>query len=194
MVAKRKLDFSRVSDMPLKKRLRRVERQVKLNRPEMKHQTVSVSGTITAGTLNVLALTNIAQGDTIAQRSGDRIRVWRIEIRGINDPAVDNYLIQQHTTTLPTAADFTSTVGAFTLDSLTNTKFTEWKHFGCNLALPVTDAGRFKTSLRFRNGIIVKYGGTGTQPVDNGLVACQLNRSTNDLVAQYTVRIYFTDA
>lgn len=197
MVAKRRLDFSKVTDsntQQIAKRLRYVERQTRLNRPEMKHITHTLNGTVTNGTVNVTGITNIAQGDTIAERSGDRIRVWRIEIRGLSPPNIDNYLIQQHTTTLPTITDFGSTVGAFTLDSVTNTKFTEWKHFTHNGGVSGLVPGRFRSYQRFKNGIIVKYGGTGTQPVDNGLVVCNLNRTTTDVAVQFSIRVYFTDA
>lgn len=193
MAAKRKLNFTRVTDMPMNKRLRRVERQVRLNRPEMKHITISASGTVTAGSLNTQAITNIAQGDLINERSGDRIRVWRVVVRGLASSNLDNYLIQQHTTTLPTVADFNSGPGAFTLDSQTNTRFTEWKHYR---GLGSYNGTSFPLSyqVKFRNGIVVKYGGTGPQAVDNGLVTCQLNRTTSDSPVGYTIRVYFTDA
>lgn len=175
------------------KRLRMVERSTRLNRPEMKHKTFTFSGTVTAGTVNVGALTDIAQGDTIAERSGDRIRVWRVEIRGSVDGTLDNHLIQQHNTSIPTISDFTSAEGSMLLDSSTNTRFTEWKFWK---GYHITGAQRsvIRVTQKFRNGMVVKYGGTGSTAVDNGLLITQVNRTAGDHEVQYTVRIYFTDA
>lgn len=175
------------------KRLRMVERSTRLNRPEMKHKTFSITGTITAGTVNVGALTDIAQGDTIAERSGDRIRVWRVEIRGMAEGGVDNHLLQQHNTSLPTIADYTSAEGSMLLDSSTNTRFTEWKYFKGYWNGP-SSGSVIRVTQKFRNGMVVKYGGTASTPVDNGLLITQVNRSGVDHEVNYTIRIYFTDA
>jgi len=192
MAVKRKSPAS-ASAGNVQKRLRYVERQVRLNRPEMKHKTFSATSSIIAGTLATVDLTSIGQGTKINERIGDRIRVWRIEVRGLADGILDNYILQCHTTTAPEATDFGSQPGAFVLDSTTNTLFTEWMHYR-NSNVDSTDDPQ-KYSVKFKNGIIVKYDGIlATQCVDNRLFNCHLNRGASPHNVHCSYRVWFTDA
>lgn len=178
------------------KRLKRVERIAGLNKAEMKTITWSATGTLAAGALENVNLTNIAQGTGTNDRIADRIRVWRVEVRGVADPELDHYLIQQRTTSEPTVSVFTSTRGAFLLDSESNTRWTEWKHYR-NLYGGAGGSGDspIKFSQKFRNGIIVKYNSnTSTSVVNNGLIYTTLNRSSAGKVRNATCRVWYTDA
>lgn len=175
------------------KRLKRVERKVNQVKPEMKHITYNLTGTVTAGTLLVSGLTAMTQGDAINNRSGDRIKVWRIEIRGVSASILDQYLIQSHGPDAPVLADFNTSVGAFISDSTSNTRLTEWKHFR-NLYNAATTNCPLKIVQRFKNGIGVKYEGTSSPPVDNGLYFCALNRGPSDVSINTTARVWYTDA
>lgn len=192
MVAKRELFPSKTS---VAKRLKRVERLAAANKPEMKTITWAASGALATNTLANVELTNIAQGVGINDRVGDRIRVWRVEIRGTSDPSLDHYLFQQRTTSTPTVGVFTSTIGAYLADSETNTRWTEWKHYrnlyggGGGSDLPL------KFSQKFINGIIVKYNGsTSTSVVNNGLIYTTLNRDASSRTRAVTIRVWYTDA
>lgn len=175
------------------KRLKRVERKVNQRKPEMKHATFNVSGTVTSGTATIGGLTTISQGDAINNRAGDRIKVWRVEIRGLSGSQIDSYILQAHGETAPAATDFNTSVGAFILDSVSNTKFTEWKHYR-NLYVASGSNNPLKMVQRFKNGIVVKYEGTTTTPADNGLYFVCLNRATGDYTIQATARVWYTDA
>ena len=193
MALKRKASSPPASASNVSKRLRYVERQVRLNRPEMKHKTFSFNTSIAAGAYGLADLSSITQGTSINERIADRVRVWRIEVRGVADSILDNYIIQCHTTALPQNTDFSAQPGAYILDSLSNTKFTEWKHYR-NSALDSTDDPQ-KYSVRFKNGIIVKYDGAlATQCVDNRLVCIHNNRGGVAGTVKLSYRIWYTDS
>lgn len=190
MVAKRALFPAQTQ---LAKRVKKVERHVRNQRPEMKHISWGANTTVAAGALNTINLTQLAQGVTINQRMGDRVRVWRVEVRGIAHSRLDHYLTQLHTTTVPDAAKYGPYAGAFLLDSEANTRFTVWKHYrSLYNAAPFAP---LKFVQKFKNGIIVKYNTpASTGCVDNGLVLQSLNRSAIDCDLNYSVRMWYTDA
>lgn len=193
MVAKRRLDFSKVTDMPVSKRVKRLEAKVKAQRPEMRTLIISINVSPTAGTLGTpINLTSLLQGDGVANRSGTRIKVWRVEIRGFSHAALDNYLIQLHGTTIPVLGTFSGGTGSFIASSENNTRFTEWLHHPTKVDDNVID--RFKMTQKFPRGITVKYDGNTAAPVDNGLYFCVLNRSGTTRTVDATCCIWFTDA
>lgn len=193
MVAKRVL-FPKTT--PLAKRVRVVERRSLANRPEMKSVTFSidtnvageVSGPpIVKGFTQVL-ITSISRGDATNQRSGDRIRVWRVEVRGYIDPNLDMFLLQNHgNNTLDESFFSSSSRGTMLADSNNNNLFTEWHHQSA-----MTATNRFKFTKRFK-GMQVKYGGSTTTPFDNGLVVAVLNTTSTASLCQCTIRVWFTD-
>lgn len=181
----------RAGKEPLAKKVKILERQVRASRPEMRTKTWSLSGTITAGTVSVTNITAIDQGDGVDERSGDRLRLHRVEVRGVADSDLDIYLIQQHGPNAPALANFTSTNGAYILDSDNNNQFTEWVHYRNIHSVGSEDPVKF--SKRF-HGMIVKFNGSaGSNDVQNGVVLCVLNRNAADSTARLSIRIWFTD-
>lgn len=187
----------------LVKRVKRVERRAAFNKPEMKSITLSLNalastgGTpLAANTLQLLQPCRIAEGTGINDRIGDKIRVWRIEVRGISDVHIDHYIMQNHTATDPGISSFTSRCGAYLLDSENNKRFTEWLHYrnyytGDQSTEPVS----IKFHQKFKNGIIVKYNGSAsTSLVDNGLNYVLLNRTGGTGDASVSLRMWYTDA
>lgn len=194
MVAKRRLDFSKVTDAPMSKRLKRMEYQVYRNRPEMKTATVALTGNITAGALSLMQPCRLGTGTTPAQRIGDKIRLYRIEVRGTGDNRFDQYIIQKKTTTDPTIASFTTASGAYIFDSLNTNQFTEWLHYR-NIAAGPNSFSGVKYQKRFKGGIVVKYNGSAaTNVVDNEIIVAVVNRSSSSLAYDCTCRIWYTDA
>lgn len=192
MAVKRVL-FPKTNDggPPLAKRIKVLEAKVKANRPEMRTKTYSLSGSIATGTLSVTQLTDIAQGDGVDNRSGDRIKLHRVEVRGVADSDLDLYIIQQHGPTAPVLANFTSTNGAFILDSDNNNTFTEWVHY--RNIYSVGDEDPVKFSKKF-NGMSIKYNGTaGSNMVQNGICFCVLNRNSVSSTVKVSIRVWFTD-
>lgn len=189
MVAKRTL-FP--SEAPVAKRLKVMERQIYRNRPEMKTATVSLNGTISNNTLSLLQPCRLATGTTVASRIGDKIRVYRIEVRGAINNRIDSYIIQQKTTTQPSIASFGAREGCYLLDSLNTNQFTEWVHYRNGNML---GDGPAKFSKKFKGGIVVKYNGDlSTSVCDNEIVVVLVNRSGGGRNADLSVRMWYTDA
>lgn len=196
--SKRLNSFSNRRNMPakrsyrsanLEKRLRRVEARSKA---EMKSITWTSAGTVTQGTRNVLDMTAIAEGTSVNERIGDKIKVWRIEIRGYADGEIDHYLIQKHGTDTPVYTDFGSGSAAFIADSLDSTKYTEWAWIK-NLFLAYTNRPIIHYIHKFPMGIVVDFEGSGTTAVDNGLLLVSRNASTVDKSQSLSVRMWYTD-
>lgn len=195
MPARRKLDFSKVTDMPVTKRVKRLEAKVKAQRPEMKTLVTTINLTAPAGSLATpVNLTNMLQGDGVSNRAGVKIKVWRLEIRGLSPYDVDNYVIQYHgpSATAITAADFTGTVGAFIQPDKLNTRFTEWLHNPSKV--DGNGNNRWKMIQKFPSGITVKYDGNTATAVQNGLAFLLLNGSADPKSTLATACIWYTDA
>lgn len=191
MVAKRVL-FPKA--MPVSKKIRCMERQIYRNRPEMKSKTTSLTGSLAPGTVTVARPCQIASGTGVNERTGDKIRVWRVEVRGISDEHVDHYIIQCKTSSIPTYATFGSAQGAFIVDSENTNRFTEWVHYRNLNTSSNTCPIRF--SKRFKGGILVKYNGQlATNIVDNEIVVVILNNiGTPRPDLSMSIRVWYTDA
>lgn len=191
MVAKRVL-FPK--PMPVSKKIRRMERQIYRNRPEMKSRTTSLTGSIATGTVTVARPCQIASGTGVNERTGDKIRLYRIEVRGISDEGLDHYIIQCKTSSIPTFASFGSAQGAFIVDSENTNRYTEWYHYRNLRTSGSTCPVRF--AKKFKGGIVVKYNGQlSTNIVDNEIVVVLLNNSgatRSDI--SFSIRIWYTDA
>lgn len=182
-----------VTPNTMNKRIKRIEHQVYRNRPEMKTITFNSEPSLADNSLVNILLTNIANGSDINERIGDKIRVYRVELRGWTDVTLDNYLIQCKTTTVPTVANFTTSGGAYIVDSDNTSRFTEWKHYRNQHVTGGTTP--IKMSHSFKGGILVKYNGPlSTNGVDNQLVFTILNRSGATRQANFTCRVWYTDA
>lgn len=113
----------------LAQQVRSLQRVVKKNAPEIKYHSPNVDAVNIPNTGTVVALTQIAQGDTVSTRTGNTINVTSVRVAGffnraVTDPAIDALCRiaivvdkQQIADTDPTAAAiFTSPnepVGAF---------------------------------------------------------------------------------
>lgn len=186
MVAKRVL-FPK--EMPQAKRLRRIERQVYRNRPEMKHRDVTLtSAALADGSINLTELTAIAQGDGVADRDGAVIRVFRVEACGrVNTSGVDVYFVTPKMNNAPTYGDFQSVTGGFcNADS-----FVTWyKH--------ITDCKQNSSSqffYKFKYPIKIHYAGSASTAGQRNRVWFVVKNDTGGAVAfEFALRIWYTDA
>lgn len=203
MVFKRSITLDKDDAAALVKRVKRVERRSALNKPEMKSISLSFNGfTSTGGTpvpvnsVQLLQPCRIAEGTGINDRIGDKIRVWRIEVRGLSDIALDHYIMQNHTSSDPGISSFGSRAGAYLLDSENNKRFTEWIHYrNYYTGDSNTNACSLKFHQKFKNGIIVKYNGAAsTSVVDNAVNYVIVNRSGSACAASISLRMWYTDA
>lgn len=190
---------------PVAKRLRTVERQVYLNRNEMRTKTVDgygiLSGVVDPNNpsdettrIKVFRPCRIQCNNTLASRQSNTIRVFRIEVRGVCNVNLDSYIIQKKTTSDPTVETFSgSSRGAFIGDNLNKSQFTEWKHYRNPAAQSHSDACKFSHS--WKGGILVKFNGpNSTDIIDNELTLVLLNRFAEDVDYNLSCRIWYTDA
>lgn len=180
-------------DLPIAKRLRRVERQAYRNRAEMQTITVSTTTTVAgASRLLVKPVSGIISGTGVAERKGDKVRVYRIECRGTMDQNLDGYIIQKKGAADPAVASFGGSKGAYLLDSENTNRFTEWKH---TRPSQIGTSAPFKMNKSFKGGILVSFNAAGSNAtVNNEPVIVILNTTGTSFSADLTTRIWFTDA
>jgi len=185
------------SNAPIAKRVKRLERVARQQRPEMKTITSTFQANIAAkvGTTKGFLqsqLLAITQGDAINQRSGNRVKVWRVEVRGIMATRLDGYLLQMHGNVEPAVTDFINNAyGSYLIESSNNTTLTEWANFS-SLYIESDGNARFKISRNFK-GMEVKYSGSTSNPVENGISLAFVNNFTATLPIDCSIRVWYTD-
>lgn len=179
------------SDAPVSKRLKRVERQVKAQRPEMKTYQITHSTGATAASVRTVPIADVPQGDGVYQRVGQKIKIWRVDIRGVADPLQDIHLIQAHTGATPAYAEYRGSNGAFLYYNVMNSKFTEWGHV--NPVPHQTTSVPFRITRKFR-GMEVTFDDSSSTALRNSLFLTFLNHTGSTLNHNCNVTVWFTDS
>lgn len=175
------------------KKMRSMQMQVYRNRPEMRTRTSSSAGVVAVDNLSQFNICRIGTGSEIDNRSGNKIRVFRIEVRGRMGTGMDAFILQKKTSSDPTIDSFTGDAGCFINDGDNTTKFTEWMHYR-NLK-DVNTAAPCKFSKSFKGGMLVHFtGSAGTSVVRNELSVVLVNRSAAAVSYDLSVRVWYTDA
>jgi len=131
-------------------------------------------------------------GSGVSERKGDKIRVFRIEVRGTLDNNLDGYILSKKTSTDPTTAIFGGAKGAYILDSENTNRFTEWVH---TRSSQIGTSAPFKMNKSFKGGMLVSYNGAGTNAtVNNEPIAVILNTTGTTYSADLSCRVWYTDA
>jgi len=177
--------------MSLARRVRAVEAQTRMNRPEMKCFTSAYDQDITNASSGVMRPCYIAQGDGVDERTGNKIRVFRIDVRGTIHSNIEPFLIQCKTDNIPSYS--TDYANGYIVEDKNTTEFTEWLKF-INMSVTGADTPcRF--SKRFKGGLVVKYNGTtGADYCDNHLVIWLVNPTGTTQSVNLNCRIWYTDA
>lgn len=191
MVAKRIL-FPK-GQQSLTKRVKRVERLARQNKPEIKTRTATITGNLATGSILNVVATQIAEGTGADERIGDQIRVHEIEIRGLLDPDMDAYIIKLHTTSEPTTAVFTGGKGAFLLDSESNSRFTEMVHYR-NIFINAGASTPIKIKKKLGNVLSYYNGTTSTSGIRNQICFTMLNRDSVAKAYNLSIRLTYSDA
>lgn len=193
MVAKRVLFRD---DPAVIKRLRKVEKMAKNNRPEMKHKLFTGSGTVSAASTNPGLSNNIVNaltiGDEVNERIGNKVKIWRVEIRGFTNNDVEVHFIQSPHAQVPVASFFENTAGTMIDDSQIGINFYDWLHIVNTNVASNTDVW-FKRQFKFKNGLECQYLTSNTTPSTNLLSLAFLNTTATALDYSYSVRIWYTD-
>lgn len=158
-------------------------------RPEMKIATKGLNTLLVSNALTYTELTTIAQGVSNNERIGQKIRIWRVEVRGQMNNNCDGYFIQSHGGSLPVYADFNGTGGGFLSAFTANARFTEWNYFVSD------DADAFRCIRSFPRGYVAHFDtNAGTSCVRNRLSLVFINNTAADKTIDCTCRIWYTDA
>lgn len=172
-------------------RVKRVERKVRLNSPEIKRVVWSYSGGITENGMVITSVTDIAQGIAIGNRIGDKIRVLSVHCRGLSNPQLDCYLIQSLSDADPGISSFTSDPGARLLAS-EHGRFKELVYTTCKQS---NNNSPISYGKKFRGGLVVNYNGASAGAcVKNALTFVFLNRAGGTLTPKMTMEMIYTDA
>ena len=172
-------------------RIDRLNRQVNINRAELKQKDSTVSGSVLNGAIANVPINTVVQGDDDAQRDGRRIKIYKLTVRlHVDDKNVDGHIVLSPHAITPLATDFHLLKGGM----IKNTSKYEHKclrflknYGGAN--------GNSAATIRFKRPLIVRFYGTGASDlVSNLLSVCVVNAS--GLTAQYDVAavIHYTDA
>ncbi len=174
-------------------RLRALELQSRLNRPEMKTGSYANAGTgLASGTMISSSITNLIQGTDSDQRTGNQIRVHQITVRfRSTSTSVDHFLLMTPGNHTPGIGDFHS-VPNCTVDH-------DQRHLLKTLRHYCRSGDDEKTSSfvwRSRRGVLVSYNGpTSTNNVLNRFWYV-LKNETGATVSNFTysIEMKFTDA
>lgn len=171
-------------------RLKNIERRINFNTPELKQRQVAAAPTIAAGATNVVDITSILQGDALNEREGHRINVRGIKLRIYSiDKELDHHLILSPHGVIPTAADFQPVIGGHVFSNSSND--IKELHFFRNYG---GANGNTAHSRKFKNGLPVKYSGSGGGALQNRLTLVTRNATTGNVGYHYSIVLYYTDA
>lgn len=173
-------------------RVSRLERVQAQRKPELKHTTAQVNTAVAFNSIQVTHITGISEGTSAFQRTGDEIRIKRIEVRGNTaNQQLEVYLLSQHDGSIqPIYSDFTPTIGGMLVDTVYNNTFTEWEHslnrFGANGNFHINKFFKYPPKVHF-------VGSTATSTNRNRFYIVVKNDSGASVNVEYTARIWFTD-
>lgn len=192
MVAKRVLFPKTPEQTTVTKRLKQVESLARSNRPELKTKTFFANGAIPPTGLGLVELTAIAQGDTNSTRDGVKIKVKKIEIRGLIPTEADVFVTQSYGSYVPTIGSFTTPcIGCFVDDTENTTIFKEIRYIrNVNQAHALVPVWR---TIKI-NSLVGYDGGTTSNCVRNRLHLVFVNATGAAVTPNCQVRIYYTDA
>lgn len=175
------------------KRLKKVERLARSNKPEIKSITFVAAGTITTASKFVnVDCTNIAEGTKANERVGDQILIHRIEVRGLIDPDIDAHILKCYSSSKPTDANYTSGIGTFLLDSEIHSKFREILHYRNGTSIEDFNS---TFSVNRKLGYKCYYNGSGAGTAQRGgTIVSLISRNSSDKNYAFTVRLYYSDA
>lgn len=177
---------------PLDYRIKKIERAVKQNAPELKLFQCQGIATVLANNFNFLGITDqIVQGDDEFNRNGNAINIKGIKITGSkNSSFLCCFLTLCPNGIAPTAAMFTlSQVPQVLIAEGDDFKILKYIH---NYA---STSQILNYTRRFKRGLHTKYRALmGATESQNALYLCWYNPTSTNYLMDYTITVYFTDA
>lgn len=181
------------------RKIKRLAKQVNLNKGELKcNQFAGTTAAIAAGTATAFHITDIGQGDNVAQREGHTIHVYGYEVRIVSsNPILDNYIILSKDAIAPDNNTVHSQRGGFIdNDSKDNYKELAYlRNFGADADSTSANNGQMSFhNKRFKTPIKVQYSGViGSTIVKNGIYFLFMNNGSVSHTVTYNVRLWYRD-
>lgn len=187
MVAKRVL-FPK--ETPVVKRLKTLEAKVRANTGEIKCKTFTFNGNVALTDTSVIELTAIGNGDGISQRDGNKIRIEKIDVRGVFSSIIDVNLVRSYGATVPDHSSFITTVPGGNLIDGGDVALQILKYYqNYNMYSPSTPM-HFVSNRK----LVVGFEGTATTNcVRNRIHLCLTNSSTAGAPAALQIKVYYRD-
>lgn len=172
-------------------RLRKVEKQTRLNRGELKRVDWVNSVAIANNSVVVVELTAISQGDGANQRDGNHIRVRGLDIRSKQDASnIDVYLVISPTGQVPVYADFDAVQGGHIIPSRKD-DLREIKYIHEYRSVTTHNAYNRKFN---KKPIHVRYNAAGSaNGVQNRLFLVFKNNTGAGTTVHYSALLYYRD-
>lgn len=177
----------------LSDKVEKIQRTLNERKPEMKNFQIGSSGTVTAGSIALVELTNIPQGDTVSTRDGAQVKFHHVKysctpsIAASAAAGLDFFILTlKDAVTLPVYADFLSYPGG----GGDRRKTIEWVHELTNS----NNNGNILGNLNFKYPMKIHYAGTGgTACFRNRTYMVVKNATGSSINYQITAHIFFTD-
>lgn len=176
---------------PLDYRIKKIERNVRQNAPELKSYQAQGTAVALANNFNFLGITQgIVQGDDEFNRNGNGISIKGIKITGTkNSSFLSCYLTLCPNGISPTAGVFTtSSVPQVLIAEGDDFKILKYIH-NYSSTSQVLNYNR-----RFKKGLHTKYRALmGASESQNALYLCWYNPTATNYSMDYTLTVFFTD-
>ncbi len=169
------------------KRLDKLERKVALNNAEWKHRKFQTNEILTAGNYIAQNVNAITQGSSVANRTGDRIKIRKVDFSVVvQGNYVDLYFLKPLAgDNIPVQSQLSTYPGA-TFDP---DQFHTYRHH-----VTTQEQRYIKWTVNFPNGLVSVFN-QGTQFLEKGSLYFVIhNQSGNDVEVTGQVRVWYTDA
>lgn len=179
-------------------RVKRVEAKVAAQKPETKVYTavdfIPAGGTLGGNSVAYFELGDIVEGTGFNERIGNKIRVHKVEVRGLAGTMVGVVLLKSKLAVAPAIADFEGDVVPFIVgNQLGNVYVPLHEHIANKESSALISLIQF--SKTFKAGIPVSYEDPTTGSCShNNMYVVAVNHQTLPATVQLTARVWYTDA
>lgn len=175
-----------MTNQELTKKVNKLSTYVIKIKPELKHRYVTWNTSIT--TLSrVNQQNNPVQGDSVSTRSGDTIRIMKMEIGIVSDTGVEHHLINDYG--VVGSPDFLA-AGPTEFGKLNPDIYKTYR----TKAVEALEHSGFTWNVKFPKGLVVTYQSGTTTPVKNSLLIYSRNHSATTSDYSGFWRIYYYDS
>lgn len=169
-------------------RVAKIERSLVTQKPEEKHTLIDIDEIVVSAGLNVKELFGIGQGNGANQRTGNEIRITRVEVELFSgDPGLDVLLVRpMDSSDSFDTTDFSGSVHIHRPVNIDKFKVYKQQTFEYNVA-------NVKWVQRFGTGMRMRYNGTAATPETPQCSLVFSNYTGSSAGCQGWVRVFYID-